>query len=149
MAIEHLGQTALRKPDYQEPRWDLPLNENWESIAAMLETLNTGTRLVNGLGLTLDGGLSFTIADGVIHRGGLDEPITGGTFAAQNGTTVYVYIDNLGAIQVANSFEANDIFPLYMVQASGGAIVSTGDCKNKQTAAPGGGGGLEWEKIPV
>ena len=39
MAIENLGKTQIRKPDYQEPRWDVPLNESWEAIAAMLETL--------------------------------------------------------------------------------------------------------------
>lgn len=144
MGIEHLGKTAIRRGDYQEPRWDLFLSENHEAIAAMLETLVTGYRWVSGFTLTETGGLGFDIVDGIINKSGVDTPITGGSFTVQDGTTQYVYVNSGDAIQVGNTFDTTGIFPLYMIQASGGAITSIGDMRNLQTASPGGGGGLTW-----
>lgn len=147
MGITHLGVTKTRKPDYQEGRWDIPLNENWELMGTVLETLVTGNRVVSGFALTEDGGLNFTIAAGVIHRGGAEENILGGSFLAQNGTTVYVFVDNVGNIVVGNTYSVSNPVPLFIIQASGSQIVSVGDLRHKQVAGAGGGAGLEWEII--
>lgn len=147
MAIEQLGLTKTRKPDYQEPRWDIPLNENWEIVAALIETLISGSRWVSGLTYTQGIGLNFTLDDGVINRNLADEDITGGAYQAQNGTTVYVYVNNAGTVVVGNTFDGANILPLWVIQASGGAIVSAGDLRHKLVGGVGGGGGLSWEII--
>lgn len=134
--MAQLGLSKITKPDYEDGRWDIPVNQNWETIAAMCETLITGYRYIDGLSAT-NTGLSVTVAEGVIEKNSLEKTVSSSTFSIADDAVTFVYADSNNAIATGATLSESDILPLYVVSAVSGSITYIGDLRHKANTCPG------------
>jgi hypothetical protein len=117
MAVNKVGINQLRIPDYEELNWHVPLNENFNILAAR-GNLAGSNRVVDGFDATDVGSGSINIADGYIFNGDFLS-VAGGTFTIPTNTSRIVYIDSDNTIQISAALpEIGALLLFYIVNNS-------------------------------
>lgn len=117
MAINKVGINQLRIPDYEELNWHVPLNENFNILAARANNVSS-SRVVDGFDATDVGSGSVNVADGYIFNG-VFLSVAGGTFTIPINTARILYIDSSNTIQVGAALpEIGALLLFYIVNNS-------------------------------